>query len=309
VSESILTDRPGAFHEVLARDLPRPFPAERPVDLSGARVAVLGCGSVGSLAAWCLAGAGVTGLDLADRDRLGPGNLRRHACGAHDLGRPKAEAVAGLLGERFPRATLTPHHFCFLERPDLLRALIQECDVALSAVDDEAPKHLADTMAGELGIPVVYAGVYGGGWACEAVLVDRQADTPCYACAARALGRVGVPVQRPMPGLGYALPDPGVAPSEWVTADLTSILPCAALAARLVTAWLARRRGAGGAWQEFRGAGASAWRLALRQVPGWGFGPWELRPVPVRRQPGCPGCAIHTASPTELARLLEDGAR
>src|SRR5262249_49884395 len=158
-------------------------------------------------------------------------------------------------------------------RPELLRRLIGRCDVALAAVDDEAPKHLIDAMARELGRPVVYAGVYGGGWGAEAGLTDPAAGSPCYACTARAPGRGGVLVAPLTPDADHAAPDPGVAPSEWARAALTSIMPCAALAARLVTSWLARQRGDERAWQEFHGAGANAWRLALRQVPAWGSGP------------------------------------
>jgi hypothetical protein len=280
----------------------RTFPAEKAVDLSGTRVAILGCGSVGGLAAWCLAGAGVTDLELADRDRLEADNLRRHVCGQTDLGRPKAVAVAEFLHARFPRVTRT-HDFCFLERPELLRGLIERCDVALVAVDDEAPKHLIDAMARELGRPVVYAGVYGGGWAAEVLLVDHRADTPCYACTARALGRHGIAVQ-PAPGPDYALPLPGADPPEWPRADLTSIMPCAALAARLAAACLARQRGAPSAWQELRQSGANAWRLALRSVPAWGLGSWQLHPVPVQRLPDCPECGRRTVSLTDFYHLL-----
>src|SRR5262249_44391682 len=133
------------------------------------------------------------------------------------------------------------------------------------------------------------------------------ADIPCYGCAARALGRIGVPIDLPASGPDYALPNPGTDPSEWVRADLTSILPCAALAARLVTAWLARQRGVEQLWQEFQAAKTNAWRLALRHIPAWGFGPWELRPVPVPRQSGCLECSSRTRSFTDFDRLVTEG--
>jgi hypothetical protein len=305
--EQTLTDGPPVHNKVSAETPRSPFPVEKAVDLAGARVAVLGCGSVGGLAAWCLAGAGVTRLELADRDRLEADNLRRHVCGEPDLGRPKAEAVADSLRAHFAGVTAAAHAFCFLERPDLLRGLLERCDLALAAVDHEAPKHLIDAQARELGRSVVYAGVNGGGWAAEAILTDPAADTPCYACAAKALGRAGIPVDPPPSGPDYAQPDPEVAPSEWLQADLTSILPCAALATRLATAWLARQRGGERVLREFGPAGTSAWRLALRHVPAWGFGPWELRPVPMPRQPGCPECTCCSGSPTDLARLISGG--
>jgi molybdopterin/thiamine biosynthesis adenylyltransferase len=279
------------------------LPTLTAVDLGGAPVAVLGCGSVGGFAAWSLAGAGVTRLELADRDRLEPANCRRHVGSAADLGWPKAAVVASFLRARYPQLTPVTHDFCFLERPDRLRELLARCDLALAAVDDEAPKHLIDAMARELGRPVVYAGVYGGGWAVEAVLIDPAAGGPCYACTARTLGRAGVIVDRPEGNPDYAWLEPGRLAADWVQADLTSILPCAALASRLAIAWLARQRGAGAAWEEFHGA--SAWRLALRAVPSWGLGPWELRPVAVERQPGCPNCGPSIDPAADLNEILE----
>ena len=74
------------------------------------------------------------------------------------------------------------------------------------AVDDESPKHLIDAMTRELNLPAVYGGVYGGGWAVEAILTDPVAGTPCYACAARALGRIGISLHSKPPVLGYSLP-------------------------------------------------------------------------------------------------------
>jgi hypothetical protein len=84
---------------------------------------------------------------------------------------------------------------------------------------------------------------------------------------------------------------------------LTSLLPCAALAAQVVVAWLADRRGQGAALRELTGAGATAWRLALRQVPVWG-GPWILLPVVVSAIPGCPECNAGNVSASHLEALL-----
>ncbi len=302
-----LTDSTRPGNNVLAAPVPCPVAAETAADLAGARVAVLGCGSVGGLAAWALASAGVDNLELADRDRLEGANLRRHVCGGSDLGRPKAEAVAGFLRARFPRVTATPHDICFLECPDQLREMLGRSDAVLAATDDEAPKYLIDSMAREIGHPVVYAGVYGGGWGAEVVLTDPADGTPCYGCAARALGRTGVPVSPAATGADYARQDPRTPPSAWVRADLAAILPCAALAARLVTAVLSDQRGAGATRREFQAAGASAWRLALRRVPAWGFGPWEVRPALVERLSDCPECCHRQGSPADLVRLLGGG--
>jgi molybdopterin-synthase adenylyltransferase len=286
---------------------PRPlFAAEPAVDLAGASVAVLGCGSVGGLAAWALASAGVGTLRLADRDRLEPANLRRHVGGGADLGLPKAHVVARFLNARLPRAKTPAKDLCFLDRPEAVRELIAAGEAVLVAVDAEGPKHLIDTIARELGRPVVSAGVHGGGWAVEVVLSDAARQTPCYACAARALGRVGIPAWPADRAADYALPAAAVPPADWVRADLTSLLPCAALAARVLAACLADRRGHGAVLHELTRGGATAWRLPLRQVPGWG-GPWQLLPVVVPAVPGCPVCGTVPAPPGRLEALLRGG--
>jgi hypothetical protein len=178
----------------------------------------------------------------------------------------------------------------------------------LVAVDAEGPKHLIDAAARELRRPAVYVGIHGGGWAGEVVVSDVDAGTPCYACAARALGRVGIALEPPGPPAGYVLPQPDRPARDWPSADLAALAPCAALAARLVVGVLAERRGAGLIAQEFVAGGVSAWRFAVRRVPGWG-GPWALVPVTVARLPGCPVCGPTQAEAGGLEHLLREGAR
>jgi hypothetical protein len=264
------------------------FTNEPVVSFADASVAVLGCGSVGGLAAWTLAGAGVGALTLADRDRLEAANSRRHVCGVADQGRAKVAALADFLRQRGTQVTLTLADGCFLAEPDALDAILLRSEIALAAVDAEGPRHLVDALARERRRPVVYAGVYGGGWGAEVIFSDAGQETPCYACAARALGHGGIRLEAPG-GPAYALPvaAPGGA---WVEADLTSILPCAALAVRVALAWLARVRGCQRPWRELSAGGATAWRLALRRVPAWGLGPWALQPVVVPRLSQCPVC-------------------
>lgn len=64
------------------------------VALSGAHVALVGCGGIGSPALQYLAGAGVGRLTLIDSDVVDVTNLQRQTIyGEADLGRPKAEAA------------------------------------------------------------------------------------------------------------------------------------------------------------------------------------------------------------------------
>lgn len=255
--------------------------------LAKKKAAVLGCGSVGSLEAWCLASAGVGTILLADRDELRADNLRRHICGCGDLGRSKPSSVGAFLEKRFPFLKVATHRFDFLDEPDRLRKLIAESDVVMVAVDDEGPKHLIDSIAWELGRPVVYAGVYGSGWGMEVILVDPARQTTCYGCCARALGRTGIKLRPPQRSTAYTEPTAEPGPRAWDEANLTSIMPAAALTAQIAVATAEDQPGL---LSELTFRGSSAWRLGFRagRIPG--LGSWRLKPVDVQRLENCPLC-------------------
>jgi len=287
----------------------RGFAAEPVVQLGNAHVAVLGAGSAGAAAAWCLASRGVGQIDLADRDVLAPENLRRHVCGRADLGRSKPFAVAEFLEDRFPALMVHYAEFCFLEQSETLRDLLAGAEIALVAVDNEGPKHLIDGMLRELQRAAVFLGIYGGGWGAEAILVDPVRRTPCYGCASRRLGRIGIKVGEMASSPSYALassPPPGNSERAWRQADLGSILPAAALAARIATAWLEARRGFDRPLCELQARSVTAWRLAFRQIPAWNLEPWTLDFVPIARHNDCPLCGpgCDRITPDEFESLL-----
>jgi len=66
-------------------------------DLGELRVAVLGCGAVGSVLARSFSKLGLAHLLLVDKERLEPGNLVRHEGMAFQVERPKASSTAALL--------------------------------------------------------------------------------------------------------------------------------------------------------------------------------------------------------------------
>lgn len=61
-------------------------------------VHIVGCGGLGSNLAWLVARLGRTALTLYDGDTFAPHNLGNQACGRDDIGRNKAEALAGHIG-------------------------------------------------------------------------------------------------------------------------------------------------------------------------------------------------------------------
>jgi len=116
-------------------------------DSGAKRVAVLGCGSVGSIASWCLASAGVCDLVLADKDRLSADNVRRHIGGRNSIGQKKTKLVADFLHARFSNLNMRCEPFCFLADPRRLRRLLAEVEIALVAVDHEGAKYLINEMS------------------------------------------------------------------------------------------------------------------------------------------------------------------
>ena len=281
------------------RDPRDDFRTETPPNLHGKHVLLVGCGSVGGFLAWQAASAGFTQLTLVDRDSLEAKNLRRHCCGQGDIGRHKVNALADFLQERFPLLQLEQVVLDVLESPHELRGLLATAALVLVAVDAEGPKHLLDAMAREMGIPTLYVGIYGGGWAGEIIL--SEATTPCYACSARTFGRVGIKLEAAAFPADYDLPDLKRTASEWLHADLTSIIPLGALAVRLASAILAQTTHPH-LRTEF--GESSAWRFAFRHVAAWELPPWCLQPVAVSRTNNCPNCT-GLSQTTTLHHLLE----
>jgi hypothetical protein len=149
---------------------------------------------------------------------------------------------------------------------------------------------------------VIYGGVYGGGWGAELILVDRAQKTACYACAARTLGRAGIDVAPAEPGQPvYALPRPTLAPLQ---ADLTSLYPAAAAAAQLAIASGHAAQGFDRPLRAWRRNGASAWRLAFRDIACWKTRLWEIEPLTPEATLECPTCRAGGAN-QETQSLFE----
>lgn len=72
------------------------------VALGQARVAIIGCGGLGSHTALALANAGVGYLELWDPDVVDLSNLPRQPFTTAQIGQPKPEALGALIAERNP---------------------------------------------------------------------------------------------------------------------------------------------------------------------------------------------------------------
>ncbi|TCN04606.1 E2/UBC family protein B [Bacillus sp. BK006] len=70
------------------------------------KVAVVGCGAVGSHIAQGLIDIGIENLFLIDPDKLNFENINRHLCGASDVGQPKPEVVKNKLRKHHPTSKI-----------------------------------------------------------------------------------------------------------------------------------------------------------------------------------------------------------
>jgi len=78
-------------------------------DNIGKKVAIIGCGAVGSHIAQGLMDIGILDLLLIDPDNLNFENINRHLCGADQVGKKKTEAIKNRLRRHYPSSNI---HVC-----------------------------------------------------------------------------------------------------------------------------------------------------------------------------------------------------
>jgi hypothetical protein len=155
-------------------------------DIVGRPVNIVGCGSIGSLAAARLAESGaVNKLRLIDYERLNPENVGRHYCGMSDVGEFKTVAIASKIQQHFPQIECETKQSEIL---DLLRAspsLVTPAAINLIAVGDLSIERRLNRIAmsvTELVIPHCYVWVephlYGG----HALFIKKNYPG-CFECA------------------------------------------------------------------------------------------------------------------------------
>ncbi|MEZ0186067.1 MAG: ThiF family adenylyltransferase [Candidatus Reddybacter sp.] len=157
------------------------------VSLSGMRIALIGCGTVGGYAANLLYQAGAGSCNgqmlLFDDDILDTENLGRHYLGAQYLGEKKAVALAkdiqGLSGSNVDVLGCG-----YKIRPNEVDELIRKFDLVVDATGEIAfSSSLCHYMhRASNSIPVVYGWVDGGGLAARALLDETDLSRACYNC-------------------------------------------------------------------------------------------------------------------------------
>ena len=136
--------------------------------LSGLRVAVVGCGSLGSKIATMLARSGVGSFFLVDDDLFLPDNLVRHDLDWREAGLHKADALA----QRLFRVRSSVEVQTRLQQlggqdsssaaEGILTSLV-ECDLLIDATANPVATNLLAGLVASVPISVVWAEVFAGG--------------------------------------------------------------------------------------------------------------------------------------------------
>ena len=130
--------------------------------LGAVRVAIAGCGGLGSNVALMLARSGVEHFFLVDHDVVEESNLNRQQFWPGDVGLPKVRALADRL------VSLNPHIQADVRQMDItgdtLPELARQCDLWVEALDDAATKaQLVGAVLGAGGRIVAASGIAGCG--------------------------------------------------------------------------------------------------------------------------------------------------
>lgn len=146
--------------------------------LLNASVLVIGAGGLGSTVLYCLAGAGVGRLGIADGDVVSLSNLNRQFLYTPaDVGQKKAFAAARQLSAFYPCGTIEPYPINVTS--DNAAALAASYDLVILAVDSLAARLAVNEACCLLGKNLIDGGV--DGYFGRALVVE-PGKTACLQC-------------------------------------------------------------------------------------------------------------------------------
>jgi len=224
--------------------------------LRNARVAVVGCGALGSGVVANLGRAGVGYIRIVDRDALDITNLQRQNLFTEadcEERLPKAVAAAKRLREINSEVETEPHvaHV----QPDNVLDMVADVDIVVDGTDNVETRYLLNDACVKAGLPWIYGGAVGSQGLAMTVLPGRSA---CLRCVFE---------EAPPPGLLPTCHTIGVL--NTITAAIGSIQATEAI--KLLV-------------------GYSEGDIGLVQIDIWRG---SFRTTPVARREECPACVLH----------------
>ena len=133
---------------------------EQAEKISRRKVAVVGTGALGQMAAHELVRSGFEQITLIDSDIMDESNFNRQLYAANStMNQLKVNVLEKGLKDSRPEAQITVHSERLNEA--IGKALIGDVDILLDCVDDIPSKLCLEKLAEELGIPLVHGAVEG----------------------------------------------------------------------------------------------------------------------------------------------------
>jgi molybdopterin/thiamine biosynthesis adenylyltransferase len=148
--------------------------------LTGKKILIVGCGTIGSFLAVLLArsGAGLVGgtLSIVDNDKLLPQNLGRHYLGFPDLEQNKAQAMANELQRLFPsiRVNMSPL--------DVRSVNLKGQDLIIDTTGEESLGYWLAQQCKNNNTPMLSTWIEGAGVAVRGLLKRNYQEGACYRC-------------------------------------------------------------------------------------------------------------------------------
>lgn len=151
------------------------------------KVALIGCGSLGSKIAVALAASGVSKFAILDPETYEAHNAVRHECGVQSHGLPKIHALVQRLMQMNPNlegkvagATGIGQGISHLEETEKIKMLV-DADIVVDATGNAQISRYINELTLELKIPAVYVSGTNGGWSGE-VVRSIPGVTACWNC-------------------------------------------------------------------------------------------------------------------------------
>lgn len=156
--------------------------------LQSKRVAIIGCGSIGSKVAVMLASSGVNKFTLVDKDHMEPSNSIRHECGIETFAYDKTHALINRLAS-INRECATdfflfpgdPFGKCTIDNFDKLMDQLQQCDLIINTSGKEQIGRYLNQLAYQTQTPCLHASATNGAWSGE-VIRSIPGRTACWQC-------------------------------------------------------------------------------------------------------------------------------
>ncbi len=153
--------------------------------LSKSRVAILGCGALGTVQADALCRAGVGFLRIADRDFIEESNLQRQTLFSEEdvrLGLPKAVAAQKRLNQINSQVQIEAYVTDVTSNN--IERLVENMDCILDATDNFETRFLINDVAIKHRIPWVYGAAVGSSGLSMTIVPQ---ETPCLRCIFESL--------------------------------------------------------------------------------------------------------------------------